>query len=353
MKRILAAIFVACIVVAVAFAYIHHRHVEAQRQAFDASSPIFANTPAAVNEALPRPSTPDLTQQLPGGAHAVVFADMVTLRASSFANELASLAPTPEQDPSYSEFVRATGFDYSRDLDRVAVALWPQASPTSVLALAQGRFDEAKIERYALRSGRRLKINGAYVYEVRAQNSPRLVRFAFLNPHEIALADGPAISRVLGPERIRLDPPMAARAAAVSRAPIYLVARTQDLSKDLGIDASKSAQLARLLSSVHAITAAGQPAGKNLNVSASAECDSTVDAFELSTTLQGLLWMGRAALADPKTQQQIGPQWPALEAVLKAADISHDSNFVRLRLQLTPQMLHVATASSANGTSQR
>src|SRR5579862_7629217 len=149
MKRILAAIFVACIVVAVAFTYIHHRHVEAQRQAFDASSPIFANTPPAANEALPRASSPDLVQQLPGGAHAVVFADMVELRASSFANELASLAPTPTQDPPYTNFVRDTGFDYTRDLDRVAAALWPQTSPTSIVALAQGRFDEAKIERYA------------------------------------------------------------------------------------------------------------------------------------------------------------------------------------------------------------
>jgi hypothetical protein len=295
-----------------------------------------------------------LIQQLPAGASAIVFVDVAALRASSFANELAALAPTSAQDPAYTEFIRATGFDYSRDLDRAAVALWPQTSSTSVLALAQGRFDQTKIERYALRFGRLVNIRNQRLYEVREENSTRVIRFTFLAPGEIAVADGPALSQVLGAQNShRLDPEMSAHVARVSGAPIYAVARTQDLPADLGIDASHSVQLARLLRSVHAITAAARPAADNLKVSASAECDSTLDAFQLSTTLQGLLWMGRAALADSKTQQQIGPQWPALDALLKAADISHDGHLVQLRVQITPQMLQAAGAAPANGTTRK
>lgn len=349
MKRAITIIVVASIALVVAFAYLHHRRLERKRQAFDAPAPAPRDTSPDRSSAA-EADAPDLIEQLPAGASAVLFVDVAKLRASPLANELGALAPMPAEDPSYTAFVRATGFDYSRDLDRAAVALWPQTSPTSVLVLAQGRFDRAKIERYALGAGRLVRIHNQKIYLVREENSPRSVRFTFLAPGEIALADGPALSLVLGaPGSHRLDPEMSARVARLSLAPIYAVARTADLPKDLAIDLSRSAELAGMLRSVHLITAAGRPSSSNLKVSASAECDSTLDALKLSTALEGLLWMGRAALADPKTQQQIGPQWPALDALLKAADISHDGHLVELRVEITEQMLQAAAAAPQNG----
>lgn len=354
MKRTLTTLLFVFIAAVAVFATIHHHQLVKQRQAFDAPSPA-TSIPSGQSSTPANPSAPNLVQQLPIDASAVIFVDAAALRTSSFANELAVLAPSSAQDPDYTDFVRASGFDYSRDLDRAAVALWPQTSATSVLALAQGRFDQAKIERYALRTGRMVRIHSMNIYEVREENSPRIIRFTFLAPGEIALADGPALSQVLGaPNTHRFDPEMSARIAGVSGAPIYAVARTQDLPKDLGIDTSHSAQLARLLRSVHAITAAGRPAADNLKISAAAECDSALNALELSTTLQGLLWMGRAALADSKTRQEIGPDWPALDALLKAADISHDSHLVQLRIEITPQMLQAAGAATpANGVTRK
>lgn len=351
MKRALTTALLACIAALIVFAYFHHRKLMAQRRAFDAPSPAPASTAKAPSSSVSsaNASALDLIHQLPPGASAVVFVDVALLRASSFAKELTTLAPTSAEDPAYTEFVRDTGFDYSRDLDRAAVDLWPQTSPTSVLALAQGRFDEAKIERYALRYGRVVKLHSQKIYEVREENSTRLIRFTFLSPGELALADGPALSEVLGETNsLRLDSQMSARVALVSGAPIYAVARTKDLPTDLGIDITHSAQLAGLLRSVHLISASGRPAEDSLKVFASAECDSSLDALKLSTALQGLLWIGRAALADPKTQQQIGPQWPALQALLKAADIAHESRRVELRVEVTPQMLEAASAGAAN-----
>lgn len=346
MKRAFTIVFLACIAVIVAFAYFHHRKLVKQRETFDAPSPAsLAASTAPSSQSSSGAAAPDLVHQLPAGASAVVFVDVTSLRTSSFANEIANLAPTSAADPAYTQFVRDTGFDYSRDLDRATVDLWPQTSSTSVLALAQGRFDEAKIERYALRYGRLVKLHNQKVYEVREQNSTRVIRFTFVAPGEIALADGPALSQVLGSANSqRLDSQMSSRVALVSGAPIYAVARTQDLPTDLGLDVSHSAQLADLLRSVHAISASARPAEDNMKVFASAECDSTLDALKLSTALQGLLWIGRAALADPKTRQQIGPQWPALDALIKAADISHDSHRVELRVEVTPQMLQAASA---------
>lgn len=351
MKRALTIFFLACVAALIAFAAIHHHETVKRRQAFDAPLPETPKVPATGRSESVTSSAPalDLVHQLPAGASAIVFVDVAALRSSSFANELSRLAPNSTQDPAYTEFVRDTGFDYSRDLDRAAVALWPQTSSTSVLALAQGRFDQHKIERYALREGRRVKSRGHDIYEIHAQGSPRLIRFTFLTADEIALADGPALSQVLGPPNPhRLDSQMSARIARVSDAPIYAVVRTQDLPKDLNLDVSHSAQLGRLLRSIHAISASGRPSSDDLKLFASAECDSTLDAIQFSTALQGLLWMGRAALADPKTQQQVGPQWPALDALLEAADISHDGHFVELRLQITPQMLQAAFAAPSS-----
>ncbi|MGH9728156.1 MAG: hypothetical protein ACRD4V_06125 [Candidatus Acidiferrales bacterium] len=346
----------ACIVAAAAIAYVHHAHEKtAQLRAEDAQ---FSTTPnsaaASANEGTTAPAnSPDLVHQLPAGASAVVFADVAALREAPIGRELSGLAPTSSQDPEYTAFVRSTGFDYWRDLDRVALALWPKDSPTTVLAISQGKFNEAKIERYALHNGGKVIKHAVWkIYETPEANPPRTVRFVFLSSTEIVLADGPAIFMVLDATRDRLDAEMSRRIAKVAAAPIYAVARTPDLAKDVGVDETHSAQLAHLLQSVHNISLAGLPVGQNLKVAATAECDSMLDAFQLSTALEGLVWMGRAALADPKTQQQIGPQWPALDALLKAADISHDGHLVRLHLQITPQILRAASAAP-HGSSTR
>jgi len=344
MKRTIIIVLAGCIVAVAGYAYVRHaREKSASTQAADAFR-VAPRGAAAGSAAIYAPGdASDLVRQLPAGASAVIFADMAALRAAPIGSEISSLAPAQAQDPEYTAFVRATGFDYSRDLDRAALALWPKSSPTTVVAIAQGKFDRRKIERYALRSGRLVKQGKWKIYEVLETNPPRTIRLVFLSPTEIALADGPGLSKLLVPgSSDRLDPEMSRRVDQVGGAAIFGVARTPNLPKDLGIDPAHSAQLAHLLQSVHNITVAAQPAGQNLSVSAAAECDSTLDAFQLSTALEGLVWMGRAALADPKTQQQIGPQWPALTALLKAADVSHDSHFVRLHLSITPQILRAA-----------
>ncbi|HET6198973.1 MAG: hypothetical protein ACHQJX_13540 [Candidatus Acidiferrales bacterium] len=357
MKRTVIIILAACIAAAAVLAYVYRAHEKAsQLRAEDAQFAVQPGSVAANSRggASTSANSTDLVHQLPAGASAVVFADVAALRAAPIGRELSGLAPTSAQDPEYTTFVRSTGFDYSRDLDRVALALWPKDSPTTIVAIAQGKFNEAKIERYAVRNGGRIVEHGQWkIYEVPEANPTRIVRFVFLSSTEIILADGPGISAMLDAAHERLDSQMSQRIARVAGAPIYAVARTPDLAKDIGVDETHSAQLAHLLQSVHNITLAGLPAGQNLKVAATAECDSTLDAFQLSTAFEGLVWMGRAAMADPKTRQQIGPQWPTLDALLKAADISHDDHFVRLHLQITPQILRATVAVPPNGPSRK
>jgi hypothetical protein len=356
MKRTAITVLAACLAAAAVLGYVYHAHKKAaQFRAEDAQFSVLPSSAAANSSGgTSVTNSADLIHQLPAGASAVVFADIAVLRAAPIGRELSGLAPTSSQDPEYTAFVRSTGFDYSRDLDRVALALWPKDSPTTAVAIAQGKFNEAKIERYALRNSGKIVEHGRWkIYEVPEENSSRTVRFVFASPTEIILADGPEISAMLDSARERLDSQMSQRIAKVAGAPIYAVARTPDLAKDVGVDETHSAQLAHLLQSVHNITLAGLPAGQNLKVAATAECDSTLDAFQLSTALEGMVWMGRAAMADPKTRQEIGPQWPALDALLKAADISHDGHLVRLHLQISPQMLRSAASAAPQGNGTR
>src|SRR3984893_15111424 len=90
---------------------------------------------------------------MPAGATAVLFADFAEIRQSTFVAELYAWAPRPQIDADYAQFLRDTGFDYERDLERISIAAIKQAQDTTVFAVADGRFDRKKITAYALQSG--------------------------------------------------------------------------------------------------------------------------------------------------------------------------------------------------------
>lgn len=353
MKRALLIVLLAAVLAgALGLAYIYHSDKNTPQDEVELS-PLGTGAPGAPSNGGPAIQQEQLAlvRRLPAGASAVAFADVSQIRASAFAKELAELAPSSEQDPQYTAFVRATGFDYSRDLDRAAMALWPRTAPTSVVALAEGRFDRKRIANYAMQEGRVVRDNGQEVYEFPEQGSNRIIRIAFLAPNQLALADGPGLVAVLkSAETNRLDPTMSKRVAQVAGTAFFSVARTENLAQDIGLDVSKSPQLARMLQSVRSITLAGQPEADNLNISANASCDSALDALQLMTVLDGLRWMGRAALADPKLQQQIGPQWRPLDELLKVASLSRTGRTLQLRVQLTEQMLAVDAGPATGST---
>src|SRR5579862_8780461 len=63
-----------------------------------------------------------LLAQLPADSTSVVYVDLQELRASSFLKQILAWAPRPAADEEYTKFVQATGFDYERDLDRIAIS---------------------------------------------------------------------------------------------------------------------------------------------------------------------------------------------------------------------------------------
>jgi hypothetical protein len=88
--------------------------------------------------------TSELLARVPAVDDAVVlYVDFDALRRAG-ALGVFSGPKTPEE-PEYSDFVKATAFDYRRDLDAAIVAFRPEAR----YFLVRGRFDWRKLEDYA------------------------------------------------------------------------------------------------------------------------------------------------------------------------------------------------------------
>jgi hypothetical protein len=297
---------------------------------------------------------PDLLSLLPPGAPVVAFGDVAALRNSPFAADLTSFGPAPDQEEEYREFVRETGFDYSRDLDKFAVDAWPDTGKTlpngaariALIVLAEGRFDRAKISAYSRRIGSVSKHGDIDVYDVPSSMPGETISLAFLSDNRIALAQETSIDPVLPPAKSGgLDAPTRERLAHVSGATVFAVAKTENLPKLLGNSQFQSGQLNRLLKSIREISLAAHPDGNKLTVAAEADCDSMSNALQLSAALDALRWIGRAALADPKTRAQMTREDAAnLDTLLKVATVSHEDHFLRIRLELTPAMLRTVSA---------
>jgi hypothetical protein len=298
---------------------------------------------------------PDLLSQLPADAPVIAYVDVAALRSlqhSPLAAILELSSPGPQADREYSDFVRATGFDYTRDLDKVAIAFWPQSLPAQpgllgdnrVLSIADGRFDKKKIEAYALRSGKITPRGTHVIYDV--PGTPP-VAFEFDSPARISLASGKNGSDLLaGPGSAPRDPATRVRIGRVAGAPIFAVARTDDLPASFYANFRNSPQLEHLVRSVRGLSLAGKPDGDKIKVALDAECDSMKSALELATLLDGFRFFGSLTLADPKTRRQMTPeQWRFLKALLDRVKVTHQDKWVRLTLGITPEMLGARPSS--------
>jgi len=294
-------------------------------------------------------STPGMLGELPPDAPAVIYIDVAALRKlqdSPLAAILGLTGAAPRGDPDYENFVRGTGFDYARDLDDAAIAIWPASmqSPSHgageerTVVVAEGRFDQQKIEAYALRYGKAAAHGGHTVYDMPG-NPP--VSFEFLSPARIALASGKEADALPLPSNpAARDPVMQARMDRVAGAPIFAVARTDHLPESFYANFHGSPQLETLARSVERLTLAGQPDGGDIKMSLDAECDTAKSALEIATLLDGFRMVGSMALADPKTLRQMNRQQAAfLDAVIRKVKITNQDVWVRLSLDVTPEML--------------
>jgi hypothetical protein len=272
-----------------------------------------------------------------------------TLQNSPLAAAFGLASPGPQADRDYANFVRDTGFDYTRDLDRAAIAVWPASFGTPanvlgddrVLAVADGRFDQEKIKAYALRTGKLVTNGNQQVYEVPG-NPP--VSLTVLSQTRIALTGGnnstALLSSLTTNNSAAPSRSMQARIQRVAGAPIFAVAHTQHLPASFYAGFHNAPQLEQLARSIQQMTLAGQPDGENFKASLDAECDSIKNAIAISILLEGGRMAGSMALSDPKVRRQMTKdQYVFLEALIDRASITHQNKMVRLTLEISPTML--------------
>jgi hypothetical protein len=298
------------------------------------------------------------------------YADLAPLRASPFIMRLAALMPPATQARDYTEFVRATGFVYERDLDRVVLAIQSDGKNPVTTAIAEGRFDRNKIAAYALRSGKLEKQNGKDIYVILAKSPDKSLVIRFLNDHRISLTSQAASGPNPGPKNApenrapaateapstaasvdgRSSPfpaEMQERLARLSGAPIFAVAKLDAAmqNKNFLIEGLRSDELENLARSIRWLNLAARPEGDRLRLALEGECDTAENSRQLAGALDSLLRiMGKMALSDPKTRRQMDPATLAvLEALLGSAEVSRDDknhvHRVRLSLALTQTML--------------
>lgn len=297
-------------------------------------------------------TTPSLLAELPSDAPAIAYADVAALRKvpDSPLSALLGLTTNGSQaDKDYAKFVGETGFDYTRDLDQAAIAFWPSgldpatnaAGDNPALAIADGRFDQAKIDAYAVHASGRLERRGAEsIYVVPGRPT---VAFTFLSNTRIAIASGNNAAKLLdGPLAGRTDPAVQTRVQLIAGAPIFGVARTSSLPASIYADFANSPQLEHLVRGIQELSLAGKPEKDVIHVTLDAQCDSMKNALEISTLLDGFRLVGSVALSDPKTRGQLGvsrEQAAFLADVVKQAQVSHQDRRIRISLDVTPQML--------------
>ena len=295
---------------------------------------------------------PDLLSQLPADPPVVAYIDVAALRGlqhSPWAALLGLTSPGPQVDSDYAEFVRQTGFDYTRDLDRLAVAVWPSGgegicngSPCNrIVAIVEGRFNQAKIK--AL-SSRTLPASGnQVVYEAAGKVD---AWFEFLSATRLALSTASTALPIAGTPA--LDPATRSRIERVAGAPMFAVARLDNLPSSFYANLKSLPEFDRVARSVRSLSLAGRPDGDNIKVALDAECDSAKGALELATLLDGLRLFGGVELANPKTRRQMtAEQCAFLKALLDHVKVTHQDQWVRLGLDITPEMLQAGSSSSA------
>jgi hypothetical protein len=324
----------------------------ARRTARDAGSPIFAPSAQKPADAI------SLLAALPGNAPAIAFIDVGALRRlqDSPLPALLGLSGTKSrEDPEYRQFVRETGFDYARDLERVAAAFWlddpgetQQRPPRDyrIFIAADGRFDQAKIRAYALKSGKVHASGNQSIYEIRGDPA---VSFAFLTPSRIAIVSGPHATEVIAGSHAKgSDPSFQARLDRVAVAPLFAVARTDGLPKTFFADLSSSREIENLARSVRSLTLAAQPQGKLLRLVIDGESSSGQNALAITTLLEIARMGASITLADPKTSSHLTSQQDTfLNMLVREAVVSRQDRWVRLSLDITPQMLGSDEMTSA------
>jgi hypothetical protein len=307
-----------------------------------------------------------LLEHAPNGTIGIVYIDVAELRQSPFAQKLFAWAPKPQADPDYARFLEETGFDYERDLDRVAYAAARRGSQSIWFAIADGTFDRKKLTAYLAKVAVLQTHNGHEIYSFApnaeaasrgapgsAPTSPAAQLFlSFIADGRVAATNDPDLGALLAEKNPSGDfRAWQTHFTRLAGSPVFIVVR-QDAASVNALAAQtpgglQSPELAALFAQLSWLTLAAQPQPAALRIVAEGESSSETVAHQLGDMLNGLLILAQTGLNDPKARAQINPQARAAYLdVLKSADITRidrqDAKAVRVVFEVTSEFLDTA-----------
>lgn len=297
---------------------------------------------------------PALLDALPGGESTLVYLDLAAIRTSSFYQHRPDKGPITVPNQDYADFIRSTGFDFEKDLDRAAIAIWPApAGKSRSIAIAEGRFDQAKIRDYAARQGRIDHQGGREVFLFPTGAQGNWTSAFFLGEHRLALVSGQSIDPLFAAHSAdsAMDP-IRERASRLDGAAAFAVVHVPTIPEDPtngALQGGPNSQLMALARSVRWITLALRTEGDNVRVSLEGECDNGEEARELQSALEVLRAFGRMGLDSPKTRQSMNPAALAsLQSVLNSAEVTQSAERVRILVELTPDIFKAGETNKPN-----
>src|SRR2546422_2559328 len=289
---------------------------------------------------------------MPRDAIAILFADFDELRQAPFVARLYAWASKPQADADYAQFLKETGFDFERDLERITIAVEKRGQDPTLFAILDGKFDRQKISAYALKDGSAAKTGGREIFSVPVNGTAKKISLTFLRNDRIAVTGDSNLAFFLDAKKRAEDAAdWRARFERLAGSPVFAVIR-QDAAIGTALAAQapsglRSPQLSTLLDQLQWITLAGKPENDRLRVVAEGESTVEATARQLADLLNGVVMLAETGLNDAKTRQQLDPATrEAYLELLKSTDVSKidrgDTKSVRLVFEITPKFLETA-----------
>ena len=288
----------------------------------------------------------DVLALLPSDVSVIAYADVAALRDEPLVQRLVAMAPPVTPGTDYANFVAATGFDYQRDLDRVVLASSSvsaaQTPPAHTLVIADGRFNQKKIEAYALRDGKKETRNGHIVFTTPTATPGKMTAFTFLSAGRLAIADGGDISSALSQtSQPAADAGLQEQITRVAGSPVFMVAKP----KAIVPTGAAAARASTPLDNLRWVNIAAKPEGDRVILSAEGSCDNSEQAKQIAATLELLRGLAGPMLSDPKNTGNMPPESAkAISQMIQTAQISTDASRVRLLIGIDTATFGGATA---------